>query len=367
MQRARAAGIARELVARCPAGSIVSIFAAGSLGRGEVWAAEIDGVIEVYSDVDLYVVTSDSSALARIRPVADALSRDASSVSGAHFLRAPEIGVYSRADLDAQPLRPGTVDLAAHHVLLYGHPDVIRGLRAREASRIPSDEALYLLENRAMEVAAGTVPAEGPGARLMLVQALKAKLDVHAAHAIVAGSFAPTLAERARRFRDDPPVTLAGDAREEVASAYAATATLTAWLRGRDVGAETRATLSALARAWRSLAPIVMGGELRQVEDLVSRRCRAGSYVSNARDVLRLRRCVGLPLWRVAVVAPRLARLSPRPSVRIDALVRHFQAEENGAPRLAAHSRYVDELTRHFGFTAGTAEMRVRAMHRAIS
>src|SRR5262245_6389688 len=124
LQRERAAILAREIVSRAPAGSIAGIFAGGSLGRGEVWAAEIDGVTEVYSDIDLYVVANSSAAEHAIR----AVTRDVTlpETNRVRFLRRADVGVYTREDLAAQPLRPGTVELDTHHLMLYGDDAVAR-------------------------------------------------------------------------------------------------------------------------------------------------------------------------------------------------------------------------------------------------
>jgi hypothetical protein len=86
MQRERALAIARELAARAPEGAIATIFAGGSLGRGEVWSADVDGRTEVYSDVDLYVVARAPSDVIGIRSVAASLKAGEVSPSSARFL-----------------------------------------------------------------------------------------------------------------------------------------------------------------------------------------------------------------------------------------------------------------------------------------
>lgn len=366
MQRERALAIARELAARAPEGAIATIFAGGSLGRGEVWSADVDGRTEVYSDVDLYVVARAPSDVIGIRSVAASLKAGEVSPSSARFLRAPDVGVYTRPDLEAQPLRPGTADLAVNHLMLYGDNAIPRGLRGREASKIPTEEALYLLENRALELSGEPAPAERAHARLALAQTLKARLDVYTAHAIVAGTFTPSLAERARRFRESPPDRLSGIAREEVAGAFDAVRDLTAWVQSRDAVTERNTALAALAFAWRTLAPRVL-----QVDaapgSLVATRCREGAWAANARDVLRLRSRCATPLRRAAIAVPALTRFAPVAALRLDALARIYAREPADERKLASHFTYVDRLTRTFGFTDGPLEMRVHAMHRALS
>jgi len=365
MQRDRALALARELVARAPQGSIASIFAGGSLGRGEVWAAENDGGLDVYSDVDLYVVARAPSDVGAIRAAARTIAALDSTVPGARFLRAADIGVYTRADLAAQPLRPGTAELARYHVTLYGDDGIPAGLRNREATEIPMEEALYLLENRAMELS-GAGPDAGAHARLALAQALKARLDVYAAHAIMARSFAPTLARRSRDVRENPPSTLAGEALQQVQDAFAGANDIGAWMQGRNALEERHRALAALAGAWRILAPVALGMD-GAPDALLARRCREGSRFSNAREVLRIRSAAARPFWRAAVGAPALSRFAPIPALRVDALARAFAGEHSNAHALGAHFAYVERLTRCFGFTDGPLETRVRVMHAAIS
>lgn len=364
MQRARASAVARELLARSPAGSVLSIFAAGSLGRDEVWSAEIDGVLEIYSDIDLCVVVTDERALSAVR---DAARADVDPVAGARFLRPPDVGVYTVDDLAAQPVRPGTVDLAARHVVLHGDASVPRRLPAHHPSSIDASEALYLLENRVAELAEAGAVTDGPGARMALVRALKARLDIHAAHLLVEGTFDPAL--HARAARASSPATMDTDAREEAAAAYRIAADLRTWLATADAFAEAERSLRALARAWGTLAPIVLGapGETRP-EVLVPMRCRGGARRANAREAIRLRHAFGVPVWRAMAVAPALSAMSPRAALRVDALIRRFHIEGRvDARRCAAHERYVERLTAWFGFRRGPVEKRVQAMRRVIS
>lgn len=369
IQRARASAIARELLARAPADSIACILAGGSLGRGEAWAAGAGDELEVYSDVDLYVVVEDSESLAAVRACAATVAAAAPGIEGVRFLRPPDVGVYSRSDLLAQPARPGTIDLPVNHLLLHGDPALPTHLPAPDPGRIAAEEALYLLENRVVELAASERTGDGPEGRMALVRSLKARLDVHAAHAIVDGSFAPTLAMRAGRFASAPPSSIDAGAREDIASAYRAAADPGAWFPDQDAAAETEHALRALTLAWRALAPRVLNARAdARPETLVALRCRAGRRRENAREAIRLRRVAALPLWRSVVTAAALSRLSPRAALRLDALVRVLHAQGNyDARHLAAHGHYVDRLTRRFGFTTGPQEMRVRAMHRVIS
>jgi hypothetical protein len=367
-QRARAVEVALALVARSPAQSIASIFVGGSLGRNEVWAAEIDGVLEVYSDLDVYVVAREAHVTAVRTAAADVVSR-LPDVVGVRFLRAPDVGVYSPRDLRAQPVRPGTLGLAVHHVLLHGDATIPAGLAASHARGPRAEEALYLLENRVLELGEeGGAPRDDARTRLQLLRALKSWLDVHSAHAIVAGAFAPTLVERAVLLASNPPLTLDTEERAALRDAYRGARDVTAWFSGRDAALETERARGALARAWCVLAPVVLDARQVAVGPLVARRCRSGAFVSNGIEAMRLRRFVRPSRARAVMAAPWLCARSPRAALRMDALVRQLRAEGRlDASSFASHGRYVERLTARFGFAAGEIEMRVRNLHRMIS
>lgn len=365
MQRERARGIAHQLIQRTPAGSISSIFAGGSLGRGEVWAARIGGTLEVYSDIDLYVVARDEVAAREIRAGAKGMASADDAVRNVRFLRAPDIGVYTRSDLTAQPLRPGTVDLGEHHFMLHGDDGVARSLGSSGA-HINAEEALYLLENRALELCSAPAPASGASVRLAMVQSLKARQDVYSAHAIVAGVFTPTLVERASAFMSNPPATLSDAARADVTAAFDAGRDLAAWLADRDAQEERHAAIESVADAWRVLAPRVLRADAN-VGELVARRCRCGKRYTNARDVVRIRRKTGMSRWRAARLAPAFSRLAPAAALRLFALARVYEQIAGHDVMLSAHFRHVDRLTRAFGFTAGTLDARVYAMHATLT
>jgi hypothetical protein len=365
MQRARAASLARDVVERSPADSIACIFAGGSLGRGEVWAAEIDDTLEVYSDIDLYVVAAQDKVAPELRRVTQSLPAVAAS-GGVRFLRPADIGVYTRDDLAAQPLRPGTAELDTYHLMLYGDDAIARSLRGRGAAGIQAEEALYLLENRALELSA-PAPADGPLARLALAQSLKARLDVYSAHAIVDHSFAPMLSERAARFANRTPKALSADARNDVSRAFAALPVLGSWLRDHGAEDERKRALKSLADAWRFLAPRVLGADGSAAE-LVARRCRSGERRANARDVMRIRRVAPVSTWHAALGALRFARLAPVAALRVDAMARALAGEPGPENEMNSHLMYVDRLTEYFGFTGGgTRDERVRRMVAALS
>jgi hypothetical protein len=365
VQRERAAALARALVSHAPAGSIASIFSGGSLGRGEVWAAEIDGTLEIYSDIDLYVVSAEDASAGALRATARSLPPPAPP-AGARFLRSADIGVYTRADLVAQPVRPGTVELDAHHLMLYGDESIPRALTGRSAAGVPAEEALYLIENRLWDFSrAATWEDNTPPARLALAQALKAQLDVYAAHAIVDGTFCATLAARAQRFHSQPPATMDENVRRLVAGAFTAARDFGAWIRRGQPGPERSRAVHALTDdGWRVLAPRVLNRNTAPAE-LVARRCREGAFLANARDIWRLRRRLSAPRMGTVLALALLAGRSPVDALRLDALVRCLASAD--AREFGAHFTYVDRLTRHLGFNQGALEERVRTMHAAVS
>ena len=65
----------------------------------------------------------------------------------------PDVGVYTFEDLAGQPARPGTVGLDRNHRMCFGDESVPASAARRIGSRIPVEEALYLLENRLGELA----------------------------------------------------------------------------------------------------------------------------------------------------------------------------------------------------------------------
>ncbi len=359
--------MALELVKRAPQDAIACIFAGGSLARGEAWYARIDGELEVYSDVDLYVVVDDEAKLAAVRSAAASLATP--EAGGVRFLRPPDVGVYTRSDLAAQPARPGTIDLPVHHLLLHGDSSVPERLPRLDPSRIVREEALYLLENRVTEIAATDPGSQGGRERLTMILALKARLDVHVAHAIAEGSFVPTLAARAKAFASAPSAGLDAVAHDDIADAYRAAADPGAWLAGRRGREERERALSVLTRAWRALAGNVLGlPNESSIELAVATRCREGARIENARELVRLRHHAGLSVGRALSAASRLSQRSPRATLRLDGLVRELHARgEYDARHFSAHEAYMDRLTRTFGFTDGPQEVRARTMHHVIS
>ena len=356
-------------MAQCSRDAVRAIFAGGSLGRGEVWAAQIGERVEIYSDVDLYVVLASPGRRDDvIRAARDAATSMADEEDNVRFLRPVDVGVYSEHDLLSQPVRPGTVDLALHSVFLHGDRTILTPLAAAMSRPMDAGEALYLLENRALELTALDGSPGDARARSMLVMALKARLDVDAAYAIASGTFAPTLSARETEFTRGARVGLPAAAERALADAYASTHDLGAWLATADAGAEMIASLQFLAAAWRALGAALMGGREDHPGELASRRCREGQWLSNGREMIRLRRAVAAGRWTSVRAAARFAHFSPRAALRLHALVCEWSREQPAwDASLRAQRDYVDALTRALGFERGLLEVRAITAHRAIS
>src|SRR5262245_64714680 len=95
IMRERAAAAVRDLMARVPAGSVRAVFAGGSVGRGEVWSASRDGTLEIFSDIDLYVVVADDADASLVRRAgSDAAAAVPAASDGVVFRRGVDVGVY---------------------------------------------------------------------------------------------------------------------------------------------------------------------------------------------------------------------------------------------------------------------------------
>ncbi|HEX5133630.1 MAG TPA: hypothetical protein VFX92_14240 [Candidatus Krumholzibacteria bacterium] len=363
MLRRRAGTIAAQLLRDAPAGAITGIFAGGSVARGEVWAAEVAGVHEIYSDIDLYVLVADGASLEAVRRVMRAATAlPADDGGNVRFVRSVDAGVYTPADLRAQPMRPGTVDLRARRLVLAGDPAAID---ACLPAPLPpaAEEALYLLENRAWDALAAP-PSTDTGRRAWKVFAYKVDLDIAAAHLIASGAGAEAVA--------DPVTALAGSAGEHVPPdvagrarvAAAARAQLNAALANDDVIA--RPPLERLCAAWQRLAPGILGAAAGA--DLIAIRCAAGRRFRNLREFVRVASSRGMPRGvAVAGAVPRISRAS-RSVLRVHALVRGLErAQLVDDAALRAHLAQVEAVTRLLGFGGGALDERARVAHDAIS
>lgn len=363
--RRRAGTIAESIVRRAPRDSIRAIFAGGSVARGAVWAAQCDGRLEIYSDIDLYVVVRSATHADGVRAAAAEAIRDTDAGEpGVRYLRGVDAGVYTHDDLRAQPLRPGTADLAARHVALCGDADSIPSFLPPEAARIAPEEALYLLENRAWD--AQEPAGEDPGRRRRRrVLSLKLDIDIAASWLIVAGADASAAADPVDTLaRGTPPgvsaevaarALRAGRARDDLASFFAGTSDVEDLPMAARVGA-----------AWRELAPHILALPGGDDEALVAKRCHEGRRTANLREFVRVAACVGLRRRHALFAGLFCAARSPRATVRVHAIAGAL-AHAGAQHVLATHTAHAERVTLALGFATGTLDERVRATRVAIS
>lgn len=355
IMRERAAAVARDLVTRVPAASIRAVFAGGSVGRGEVWSASHDGILEIFSDIDLYVVIADDADVALVRRAGDEAVRALpASRDAVVFRRGVDVGVYRLHDLLAQPVRPGTVDLAEHHLWLFGDRAVVAGLAAALSRPMARAEALYLLENRAWDVLDGRAEAS-------LATAAKVVLDVLAAHLIAEGRFAPTY--DARRAAD-----LAQPVRFASSAARVAVEAAERFRRGDQTGTALEDALALVTEAWCSLGASIVfgaGGTVAPVQ-LLSARCARGRRLSNYREFVRLRHRMGLSKFGAALAGLRFTALSPQAALRTHAIARGLiESQYLDARAVAFHSGYVARLSAQLTPGEATLDGRARAAMKA--
>ncbi|HEU4928717.1 MAG TPA: hypothetical protein VFU38_02720 [Candidatus Krumholzibacteria bacterium] len=354
IMRERAASAVGELVARVPAGVIRAAFAGGSVGRGEVWSASRNGALEIFSDIDLYVVISEDADEALVRRTsADVASTLPAAGEGVVFRRGADIGVYRWHDLLAQPVRPGTADLAEHHLWLFGDPSLVADL-ARALSRpMERSEALYLLENRAWDLLE-TEPETSAAT------SAKVMLDVLAAHLIAEGRFVPTY-QRRREADDAQPVRLTSSA------ARAAVDAAERFRRG-ETQVMPGGALSLVAEAWSALGASILFGAGTSADAIavLSARCARGRRFANYREFVRSRHRLNLSLLSAASAGLGFTALSPNAALRTHAVVRGlFEAGRATAEACSFHSGYVARLSSRVAPAEATLDRRVRAAMKA--
>lgn len=356
----RAATATRELLSRVPAGSVRAVFAGGSVGRDEVWARADGATLAIYSDLDLYVVLAENADEPTVRRVAALIDASVSrEQDGVVFHRGVDAGVYRLDDLLAQPVRPGTVDLADRHLWLHGDRSIIEPLRAAWNRPMAVSEALYLLENRAwdaLDAVADTTPRA-------TATAAKVVLDVLAAHLIAETRFRPSYAARRQALTERAPSSMPPRDLDAIAIAER--------VRSGDFSqrVEPVRALAMVATSWLSLAPKTLGAPPSTCPaDLLSARCRRGAWAANYREFVQLRRSVGMSLPAAIACAWRYAALSPHTALRTHALVRALTECAGVAPGdVAFHEQCVARLASSLGRREGTLDERARAALRMVS
>jgi hypothetical protein len=363
--------------------NVDSIFVSGSVPRGRIASSVQSGVLEIYSDLDIYVIIKDSIGLElsrnRVRRAVSEISRTG---DGFRILPAPDVGVYSLDDFFSQRVRPGTVEISSCHTLLFGNETTPRKADVFRISEIDPTEAMYLLENRLTEIRAMKARVEsGAGAdveRYLRYTRLKSCADVATAILITLGKHSTVWSERVAAFREvlaDPQQS--GFSISEAESCFEGCVTA---LEGLYSGTGDPATdppeacdhaESILLEAWRVIAEHLGAANTDSWAELVGWRCRKGRWKTNLREVLALAKRMSVSRLRLINRADRLSKFSPIESLRlsgaVEVLLLHDGDDLAGATidRKRLQKGYlggVEELTRSFGYDDGSLFDRCRQM-----
>jgi hypothetical protein len=378
-----AARISAVVLDRLGKENVESIFVSGGTARNDVAAFRGPSGIEIYSDLDLFIVARRTADLdidrGHARHAADCVPRRGENWT---IFPEPDIGVFSRRDFFGQKTRPGTAEIADANVVLHGGAEIPSKARKFDAAEIDPLEALYLLENRLGDIAVladRLERAESDGfRRYVRYVLLKSCLDAGTAILIVLGLFHPSRAERMRRLRD---VRSRGDYHHLIPEG--AFTRLEKCDRDllrlqeafeTDSGADPASIRDAgwfLLEAWRRMAEFVSHLSTDDWSVLFEWRCKSGRWVGNARELSVLARRKSIPRVRVLRRARRLARLSPVDAVRLSGVAATLAAiERSGVATGALRGRdnkggyldVLDELTRVYGYTTGDVFARARRM-----
>jgi len=149
-------GVVEALVAASPR-PLAAVFLAGSAASGEAVAFECaPRDVVCLSDLDLGLVLRAPGDRSPVRAAVTAwLESDAASRARA-FFSGIDVGLYAASDLAAQPLKPGTFEMASSAVVLRGDRAALDALRRFEPDAIPPVEGRRLLANRVAELIRAT-------------------------------------------------------------------------------------------------------------------------------------------------------------------------------------------------------------------
>jgi hypothetical protein len=125
----------------------------GSFARDEGTVVAVNGHLRVLGDVEFLVVVPRAGDYRALRPALGAWSRQVSADLTAQGLAVElEFGPAEEAYLRRRA-RPSIFvhDLRTHGRVVWGPPDLLARIPAFEAARIPREDAVHLLFNRAIE------------------------------------------------------------------------------------------------------------------------------------------------------------------------------------------------------------------------
>jgi hypothetical protein len=357
-----------------------SVFFGGSVAGGEVSYCVTERGVEIYSDVDLYIVVGDDVQLEDARRRAREMTADVPlEGNGYRFYRAPDLGVYTLDDLAAQPARPGTVGLEVKHRMLLGDPEVPGRAAARIGEHIEIEEALYLLENRLSELAALQAERRNEDFRVRAGDdrfyafvVCKTALDVGAARLVAGGEFTPHRKEQRERL--EPLLGDAGD-RDRMAPVEACANAMSRmpspeWAEKVPPEDTANAVVSAALAEWKRIAAACLPGRGDDWSDMVLRRCHTGEYLNNFRQFRALNARCRFKRRGALAVGVHLSRYSPVDALRLSAMMEYLYRDAAIEPETSALVQtlgpFLDRLTRECGFSRGSLAERSYEMYRAI-
>ncbi len=363
--------------------NIDSIFMAGSVPRNRVASSLQSDTLEIYSDLDIYVIIKDSIGLENARGrVRNALAEIARTGERFRIFPEPDIGVFSIEDFLAQKSRPGTVEIFPRYTLLFGNEETPKKAEIFEVARIDPTEAMYILENRLSEIRDLASQLELSGSaeieRYLRYTRLKACVDVATAILITLGRYSTEWSDRISDFR----AILTGSEKDVFcptgtdACFDECVASLEALYSGtEEPGAGPPEACdeaeSILLEVWRMIAGRLGAGDTSSWANLIAWRCRKGRWKSNLREVLALAKRMSVSRIRLINRADRLSRYSPVESLRlwgaVEVLLEHDGENFAGAnvrvKKLeSGYLSCLNELTRSFGYTEGALSERSRKM-----
>jgi hypothetical protein len=352
-----------------------AVFVGGSVAGGEVACRANGSLVEIYSDVDLYVVLGESADLDdvkhRCRAAGAALPLRG---DGFVFYRAPDVGVYTFEDLASQPARPGTVGMDTRHMMLYGEKDIPEKAATRIGVNISHEESLYLLENRLLELwvlQSGVDGKEGVDAGYASFVACKTCLDVVAATLIVNGRFEAARSDRLSRLRalgtdekigwSDSQLDFAGLCDRAFHKMPDAD-----WAESVPFELTAGAVISLALHVWKQIA----AGLGNDWSSTLMRRCRNGEYLRNFRHFRALNARCGFKQRGAMVSGAKLSRYSPVDALRMSALIHYLNNIDSNKPEIdnvmQSVGPYLDRLTRECGFDTGNLLARSAKMYKNL-
>ncbi|NIM19413.1 MAG: hypothetical protein GTO51_03425 [Candidatus Latescibacteria bacterium] len=359
-----------------------TVFVAGSFARNDIAWFNASGRLEIYSDLDIYVVISGDSDLESCRRRARAAASTI-LLEGEDFEIFPsmDVGVYTVEDLLAQPARPGTVEITDSHWVLYGDAGIPEMMRKQSNARIDEKEALYLLENRLIEkerLFARNWTSPSPGLeRYAMYTAHKTCMDAGSALLIYLDLYSTSATERLSYIRNAaeyPEIQelLSKDDLDQIERSHQAIEDLQQALQKGDasLGSVWDSVEAVVLALWRGMAArLFQVGDKHSWDELVRTRCCEGDIAGNFRELVVLGKRMELGWWRSLFVGARNMRLSPLDSLRLSGLVAVIleRREEGTAALERGFIPHLDRLSRAFGHSTGGIFERARELFEKIN